>query len=113
MIISFPDRHFQLWEYRVSHGSLLVRSPRGPRIPNNIDIIFAGVEFLSMPRHLRGLELDQGHEDEDIRRVSDEFGDVEPSQVYVLISAGRRHVLVAAGLEVRQHGGDIFDSPFE
>ena len=64
MIASFPDRRFQLWEYRVSHGSLLLRSPRGPEISHNVDIVFVGVEFLCAPRLFRGLELAQGTEEE-------------------------------------------------
>lgn len=35
MIVSYPDRRFQMWEHRVSHGSLLVRSPRGPEAERN------------------------------------------------------------------------------
>lgn len=29
MIAPYPERSFQLWECRVSHGSLLNRSPKG------------------------------------------------------------------------------------
>lgn len=45
-------REFQLWEYRVSHGSLLIRSPAGPGFETSIDIICVGVEYLAAPRHL-------------------------------------------------------------
>ena len=41
---SFSGRTFQLWEYRVSHGSLLIRSPKGEDVAMNIDIICVGVE---------------------------------------------------------------------
>ena len=112
MIASFPDRRFQLWEYKVGHGSLLVRSPRGPKVETNIDIVFAGVEFVSAPRHLRGLDLGYGSP-EDIDRVVAEIGEIEHGTVFVLSSAGRRHLVLAAGHRVSEHQGDIFDSPFE
>ena len=35
MIADFPDRRFQLWEYRVSHGSLLIPSPKNPEAARN------------------------------------------------------------------------------
>jgi hypothetical protein len=111
MIASFPDRRFQLWEYNVSHGSLLVRSPRGPKVDSNIDIVFVGVRFLSAPRHLRGLELDRGSQ-EDIDHVMAEVGEIDPDKVFVLSSAGRRHLVLAAAHQVSEHQGNIFDSPF-
>jgi hypothetical protein len=47
---SFIDRTFQLWEYRVSHSSLLNRSPKSPGVSTNIDLICTGVEYLAVPR---------------------------------------------------------------
>jgi hypothetical protein len=41
----------------VSHGSLLVRSPKGPDATTNVDLIFVGVEYICCPRMLRGVEL--------------------------------------------------------
>ncbi|WP_432946218.1 hypothetical protein ACQPXM_07650 [Kribbella sp. CA-253562] len=112
MIASFQNRRFQVWEYRVSHGSLLVRSPRGPENETNVDLIFVGVEFMSVPRHLNGIELHVGG-DADVRRATEGLGyAVDAGQVFALISGGRRHVIVAAGQRVTEHGGDIFDSPF-
>jgi hypothetical protein len=52
MSATYPDRRFQLWEYRVSHGSLLIRSPKGPDAEMNIDLVFSGVEFVACPRTL-------------------------------------------------------------
>lgn len=36
---TFPDRRFQLWEYWVGHGALLIRSPKGPRAETNVDFV--------------------------------------------------------------------------
>ena len=111
MSATYPDRRFQLWEYRVSHGSLLIRSPKGPDAETNIDLVFSGVEFVGCPRMLRGLELVEVTPD-DVQRVGAEFGPVvAPDQVFVLRSAGARHLVIASSCRVSENLDDIFDSP--
>lgn len=108
-----PARRFQLWEYHVSHGTALLRSPRGSRETANIDIMLFGVEYLALPRHLEALRLERGTDDEE-RRVAELLGREPGSgRVWVLISAGVRHLVVAAKVDVRETSMDIFDSPFE
>lgn len=110
--VLYPDRRFQLWEYRVSHGGLLIRSPRGTSATNNIDLIFDGVELVCCARMMRGLEVVQADAG-DVHRAVALLGEVEASdQVFVLVSEGVRHVVVASSLRVSEHEGDIFDSPF-
>jgi len=112
MIASYPTRHFQLWEYKVSHGSLLVRSPRKPTIQTNIDIIFVGVEFIGTPRHFNGIDLMQGTQD-DVKSAGATLGrEVQAEQVFVLISEGSRYFVVATACKLDENEGDIFDSPF-
>jgi hypothetical protein len=72
-ISKFANRHFQLWEYRVSHGSLLIRSPQSEERKSNIDIIFAGVEYLEMPRFIRDISFAMPLTDE-ISRVENILG---------------------------------------
>jgi hypothetical protein len=111
MSTAYPDRRFQLWEYRVSHGALLIRSPRGPGIETNIDLAFSGVEYVACPRMLRGVELATVIP-EDLVRMAEGFGPVfAPDQVFVLLSAGRRHVIIAASCHISENSDDIFDSP--
>ena len=111
MSATYPDRRFQLWEYRVSHGSLLIRSPKGPDAETNIDLVFSGVEFVGCPRMLRGLELVEVTPD-DVQRVGAEFGPVvAPDQVFVLLSADARHLVIASSCRVNENLDDIFDSP--
>jgi hypothetical protein len=52
----------------VSHGSLLIRSPRGPDTGTNVDLAFSGVEYVACPWLMRGLELAQAGS-ADLRRV--------------------------------------------
>jgi hypothetical protein len=111
VIASFPDRRFQLWEYKVSHGSLLIRSPKGPAVTRNIDLMFTGVEYVSAPRFLRGLVVEYASA-EDHAAVQTATDGTEASRLYVLISEGRRHFVAAAGCTLDENDHDIFDSPF-
>lgn len=110
--VTFGHRPFQLWEYRVSHGSMLVRSPRRADESTNIDIMFAGVEYVDLPRHLPELEMDTPKA-EDVAFASERLGrGVSEDRVFVLKSQGHRYVVVAAAAKVERSEMDIFDSPF-
>ncbi len=111
-IAEYPHRRFQLWEFRVSHGCALVRSPRGPDIDNNIDILLFGVEYLSLPTLMRGLVVEKGTAEEQ-QRLSDLLAmPLEHEKVWALTSGRVRHRVVAVELEVRETDTDIFESPF-
>ena len=112
MLASFPDRRFQLWLYEVSHGSLLVRSP-GREDLQIVDLVFVGVEYVALPRHLRGVEVEPGSAT-DVARASDVLRKaVADDHVFAIVSGGQRHLVVAVALRVSSHDGDIFDSPFK
>ena len=111
MIAEYSGREFQLWEYRVSHGSLLIRSPKGPGRSMNIDLEFVGVAYLSAPRFLRGIRLERGGSG-DRRKVRRALGDRRIDDVFVLVSSGRRHLIAAVACKVQETDADIFDSPF-
>lgn len=111
-IFLMSDRRFQLWEYHVSHGNLLIRSPKGPQENADIDIVFNGVELVCCPRFMRGIELVSANES-DIAMALTKIGEIEPEDhVFVLLSEGVRNIVVASSLRIAQHCSDIFDSPF-
>jgi hypothetical protein len=61
-------RPFQLWSYVVSHGQLLMRSPRGQSFDTRIDVLFTNVQAIMLPAVLdscRVSELD-GRDETDI-----------------------------------------------
>lgn len=89
MITDYPERRFQLWEYRVSHGSLLIRSPRGVGFSQNVDFVFVGVEYLAVPRVFRGLAL-VARNRRDRMDVTAAIGSFESERLHVLASAGRQ-----------------------
>jgi hypothetical protein len=112
MTVAYLNRRFQVWEYRVSHGMLLIRSPKGLDAETNVDIVFSGTSYISCPRLIRGLELIPV-KPEDVERVRAGFElAAPPSEVFVLLSEARRHLVIAASCRVSENMNDIFDIPF-
>lgn len=113
MTNSLQDRDFQVWLYRVTHGQLLIRSPKDERHARNADIMFVGVEYMDLPRHMKGVTLGVATE-EDVLRADNRVGrDIGTDKVTVLISQGRRYLVVAAFCKLAESDMDIFDHPFE
>jgi hypothetical protein len=107
------ERTFQLWEYKVSHGCLLIRSPRSTAEEKNVDIVFVGVEYLAVPRFMRGIQLSVATSDE-LEYLGRMLGKaVSRESVWILASEGQRFPVVAVGVRVEENEGDIFDSPFK
>lgn len=106
-------RKFQLWEYHVSHGSLLIRSPADPDFETSVDIICVGVEYIVAPRHLEEVTISEAT-DSEVQKIEEILGKhVPPSRIRVLQGSRQRFLVVAAALKIQEHRGDIFDSPFE
>lgn len=112
MKTSFTSRTFQTWEFSVSHGQLLIRSPKSSDCPTNIDLIFAGVKYMDLPRILRGVEVDEPNAADAsiIRERLDKQGTSD--RIFVIKSNNRRYYVVAAALQIAENEFDIFDSPF-
>jgi hypothetical protein len=113
------DRTFKVWEYQVSHGQLLVRSPKapassfGPEQVTNLDIAFSGVEYMALPRLMRGLELVHATPQE-VTALSRVVGrSLIADHVLILVSGTNRFPVVATGVTVSENSWDIFESPIE
>lgn len=110
---NFLGRTFQLWEYRVSHGSLLIRSPKDQGNAKNIDVICVGLEYVSMPRFLTNLDI-VGPTDVELRQIEEILGKPLPvSFVRIFVANGRRFPVVASRVKIVENETDIFDSPFD
>lgn len=112
MIEQLNDKKFQFWEYLVSHGSLLIRSPKKGDQQYNVDIKFYGVEYVAVPRHLEGIVQSKVNAEE-VKHVERMLGKpVNKDNVFVLESSTGRHLVVAAKMKVEENEADIFNSPF-
>ena len=112
------DRTFQVWEYQVSHGQLLIRSASIPEetesgTRENIDLLCYGVEYMALPTILAGVELGAATAEEISYLEQLLGGAVAPTRVRILISRGRRYPVVAAAFYLSRNDWDCFDSPFE
>lgn len=111
--MNLNDRIFKLWDYRVSHNQLLLRSPKTEAMPTNIDVAFVGVEYLDLPTELTSLALVPA-EDSDLDRIKEAFGKVAlESEVFVIQTSTHRHIVVAAAMQVFENDLDIFESSLE
>ena len=103
------DRHFQVWDYHVSHARLLIRSPNSSGNSTNQDVIFYAVDYLGIPTSFQGLSIaTASREEADLAGVPpDEFG---TSNIFRLESEGRCYYLAAFACKVLENELDLFDS---
>ena len=113
------NRKFKVWEYQVSHGQLLIRSPKAPATKTspefltNVDLVCLDVEYMAIPRVLRGVEILPPTSDE-IRYLEALLGKtIDPGHVKILASEGKRFPIVALRVSLSENDWDIFESPFE
>jgi len=65
----FPELMFRLWEFKVSHNQLLLRSSKKKFQSRNIDIAFVGVGYVEIPTKLDGITICQPSANEIDRMV--------------------------------------------
>lgn len=107
------NRRFRVWDYRVSHDQLLIRSPRSEHQTRNVDVLFAGVEYLELATMFEELEI-AAPTNADLARVQAAHRPgVQLDYVRVLVSKGHRYVVVAAGMEIEENELDLFESSLE
>lgn len=108
-------RSFQLWEYRVSHGELLIRSPADDTHDRNVDILFTGVRLIMAPRRLREIQI-VPPSTVDFQVASHQLGEAVAAEDLVVIrGATVNHYVVAAKAWIAD-GGDslaMFANPFD
>lgn len=99
-------RRFRLWEYRVSHNQLLIRSPKNSDFSTNIDLVFWGVEFLKIPSSFNGLSVRKGSK-------SDDRLNVKEIDSFIFESSGQEFFLEAGGCKILENELDIFEASLE
>lgn len=51
------ERTFQLWQYTVSHGQLVLRSTKDSKNGMQLDVLFKNVQRVELPSLMRGLQV--------------------------------------------------------
>lgn len=110
-----PARIFQTWEFRVSHGMLLIRSPRDEMHPENCDFVFSGVEYVALPRHVGEVQLSECLDQSIVASVEAIVGKriEQPYRLYSLRHASDDLLVMAAGVRINNNTLDIFDSSWD
>lgn len=99
-------RTFQVWDYRVSHQQLLLRSPRNTEFDSNIDIIFFGVEYINVPILVKCLCINPQNDHRNLHAVSISNN----GSTFEIISANSSYHVIASSLNIFENRLDIFDS---
>jgi len=107
--LAIPDR-LRLWEYAVSHSVAVFRRPASAENPENLDLVFVAVDYFDVPRSLDGLEL-RDASPEELQAFQGRTGPLQPwAKLFVLVSAGRTHFMVAGNWLLERNRRDLFDS---
>jgi hypothetical protein len=114
------DRKFKIWDYWISHSQLLLRSPDDLRQPKgtsesrNIDIIFVAVDYIELPTTMSELRVTIDATTGELRNVEHAIGRaVVPDHAFVLTANGRRHIVVAGAMEVRENDLELMQSSLD
>ena len=91
------DRIFRMTDYRIGLHHLLLRSRIGIGGEQNVDLIFAGIEYLELPLLLHGIRISRSQDDRAISleqraAVDTHYGE----RMFVLESGGRDFYIVAS-----------------
>lgn len=109
-------RCFRTWEFFVSHSQLLIRSPKRSDSDVNVDIVFRGVEYMSIPGSFgTGAELTLVEGDEsDLAHFAEVITVTYPERkVYWLVSDQHRYAVIAAWCRVYETSYELLESGLE
>ncbi len=90
-------RTFELWQYSVGHGELLLRSPKSSRCSTRVSILFTNVASLSSPTCFEGLAIRLGDASVVDPRSLGLLG-LGSRQVYLIAGASWRGYVVAGSV---------------
>ena len=102
-------RIFKVWDYRVSHQQLLIRSPQRPDTTTNIDLVFWGVKTFRLDTLLRGVDV-RAAEAADIQALGLNDYVAAGAKVFLLSEGDHSAFVVSGGMKVLENDLDIFDS---
>ena len=98
---------FRVWEYRVNHKQLLIRSPKGADSSKNVDVMFCNVQYMDLPSDLPDLEFAKPLRNEIAFAESRMGKTVGNDLVFVLKSGDQRHIVVAGSAAVAENDMDV------
>ncbi|MFG2594567.1 hypothetical protein [Streptomyces sp. NPDC048462] len=86
------EREFQVWQYSVSHSTLLLRSVNVEGFETRIDVLFTAVELMHLQPYCARLEISEATSVERGRILGDQLAAELPGTLY-LLNGGEGYVL--------------------
>jgi hypothetical protein len=80
------ELNFKFWEFRISHGKLLIRSPKYLSQTVNVDIMFTGVLYVDLPSYLGNIDIDSPTEAE-TSLITDRLGKISSDDGIFIVKA--------------------------
>lgn len=110
-------RKFQVWGYTVSHAQLLLRSVQESGTPRRVDVLFKGVEYVSLTTSFDASQIEEAGTS-DMARFDSAAGELlarmPGRSPYLLSGPSGERLVVAAAVFVHEDELDYFDrSAFE
>lgn len=103
------ERPFNVYDYLISHGQLLIRSDKNKGFDDNIDIIFFSTDYIQIPTYMRGLSL---------RKIPKPTGPIiglpdnlqSSDDIYQVESERQKHYVVAGFVRIFSNQLDLGQS---
>lgn len=97
------ERYFKLWNYTISHGVLILRSPQiFPDMDNfcksnayNLDIEFTDVKYLDIPSNLFDIKIDIIKEMDNIPQKILLLNNMYNSKIFKIVSGNENYYILA------------------
>lgn len=99
------ERKFEFWFYQISHGEVIIRSPKNEddMLYHNIDISIGAVKYLELPFQFDGLRITEAKK-EDVDYICLKLGKSVPEkEIIVLISKNKKYYIVASYYKILEN----------
>lgn len=99
------EREFKFWYYQISHGEVIIRSPKNEddMLYHNIDIYIGDVDYLELPFQFNGLRITEATK-EDMDYICLKLGKSVPGEkIIVLISQNKKYYIVASYYKILEN----------
>lgn len=110
----YPNRRFQLLFYQISHGELIIRSPKNVNSKADnytIDVYFGDVIYLEIPKELNGIKFRRAHADDVIYIESKIKKEITEDNIVVIISGDKEYYIVASVISIIENDLSLFELP--
>lgn len=107
------EREFKFWFYQITHGEVIIRSPKNEddKLYHNIDIYIVDVDYLELPYQFHCLRITEASK-EDVEYISMRLGKSVPEKrIIVLVSENKKYYIVALYFKILENDLNEYELP--